>query len=272
MSRLVDTMPGRTLLNSYRERELLPYLLPPSWLEQVELKELDGNIAILAEDETGNPLRQPIVMATGRSPDLDMLCDRMCKARACGVRLVVTGVDEDLGQLAGCAEEFRRETTWTCMGADLDPLPTDSPAERLVERPDLADGARELWNSCGFARPISPEAFASIAAWNPLWAPENTLVVGGDDGAVGAVVRLHPERDASGEPFAFIRGLAIAADLRRSTSIQLLRQLYSGIRSRLAELQIRRCHLKVETHNEQLRKLYSILGFRAEGLVHEWSV
>lgn len=258
----------------YRRRRAIPYLLPVSWLEIADILTEAPQGLLLAEDETGNPRRKPIVLLPpgdgGGVPDVNGLIKRAAVEGPPGTRVVVMGTTKELRRLAW-PYPWATDFDWWGMVREVhDPGPARR-AVPLAEVPHLIPAACRLWNSAGFGDPIPQDKALAMARHHPLWLASNAYVVPEGADEIAAVVRLHLEREATGERFGFLRGLIVAPDVRQRSSFTVLSQLYAALMNRLLAEEVRLCYLKVATHSVSLQHLYRILGFRIEDRIQELS-
>jgi hypothetical protein len=265
-------VPSEAILR-YRTHRALPYLLPVTWLGTSRVLVQSPDALLLAEDETGNPRRKPIVLMPdwrpGRSLQVDEFIDRAADVGPPGARLVVMGTADELRGVR--TDRWTTDFDWWGMCRDVhDPGPSRR-AVSLADRPRLVPAAWRLWNSAGFGDPVPAEKGLAMARHHPLWLAANTYVVPDGDFGVAAVVRVHVEEGADGR-FGFLRGLVVAAEVRSRASFPVLFQLYAAVMDRLLGEGVRRCHLKVAARSVRLQHLYRILGFRAEERIQEISL
>jgi hypothetical protein len=264
-------------LDAYLDHPSLPYLAPPSWLRTQKVVEETKSVLALAEDETGNPRRKPLIPLHGRHDrwheDVAALAGTF-RAEPDGTRMVVMETEAGTRHLTQRADALPWETDfdWYGMVREVhDPGPAQR-AVSLARVPHLIPAAFRLWNDEGFAAPIDEETSRRLTAEHPLWLAENAYVVCPDGEHVIATARLHIEKHGHGEPFAFLRGLIVAREARDTSSLSALTAVYAALMDRLRAEGVPRCHLKVAADNHRLRQFYELLGFRSQARVLELSV
>ncbi|GAA2679468.1 GNAT family N-acetyltransferase [Streptomyces lunalinharesii] len=264
-------------LGTYLSHPELPYLAPPSWLHTQEVVGETRSVLALAEDETGNPRRKPLIPLPGRHhrwhDDVTALAATL-RAEPDGTRMVVMETEAGTRHLTERADAlpWKTDFDWYGMVREVhDPGPAER-AVSLAQVPHLIPAAFRLWNDESFAAPIDDETSRRLTAEHPLWLAENAYVVTPDGEHVVATARLHIEKDGLSEPFAFLRGLIVARTARDTSSLSALTAVYAALMDRLRADGVPRCHLKVAADNHRLRQFYELLGFGVEARVRELSV
>jgi hypothetical protein len=266
-----------SILAAYLDHPSLPYLAPPSWLNAQHVVGEAESVLALAEDETGNPRRKPLIPLPGQHgrwhEDVTTLAE-MFRVEQDGTRMVIMETEaatRHLTQRPG-ALPWESDFAWYGMARDVhDPGPAER-AVSLARVPHLIPAAFGLWNDEGFAAPIDDATSRQLTSENPLWLAENSFVVTPDNEHVVATARLHIEKNGRGELFAFLRGLVVVREARAASSLSALTAVYAALMGRLWADGVARCHLKVAVDNARLRQLYELLGFSVEARVRELSV